>query len=84
MRIGGLDVRVRARDDADPAVEVIAEGELFAGRLGVKIHRDYVTAAAQLFDGAVGSEKGILRKRHRDVYPADKADYADPDAGGGF
>ena len=39
LRVGRRDVRVRAEDEADLAVHVVAEADLFARRLGVDVAR---------------------------------------------
>jgi hypothetical protein len=54
-------MRVRADDRADAAVEIPAEGHLFAGGFRMHIDDDRLHGAGELFDDPIGGVKGAVR-----------------------
>jgi len=74
-RVGGRDVGVRADDGAHAAVEVPAERDLLARRLGVEVDEHVVDATVELVEGAVdlGERRPARAQEHvaREVHDAE-------------
>jgi hypothetical protein len=83
-RVGGGDMGVGAGDEADAAVDVIAEGLLLARRLGVEVDDRRVAARAERAEGEllVDALEGVVERVHE--HPPQQIDHQRLSAGRGL